>query len=172
MTLSKGDYHRLLRDPAQLQLFGIGRAWPHEHGVKRSLAQAGNERRRIGLLKREVDFGIRTAESADRRRYRGVERSRWGVAEAKRAGFAASRPSRRLCRPFSERGHFFDGLQKGFTCRRELRAMRDTMKQRRPDLGLQIFDLLAKRGLADADLGGGSREVTFLRDGEEIAYVA
>jgi len=94
VTLSKGDYHRLLRDPAQLQLFGIGRAWPHEHGVKRSLAQAGNERRRIGLLKREVDFGIRTAESADRRRYRGVERSRWGVAEVKRAGFAARRPSR------------------------------------------------------------------------------
>jgi hypothetical protein len=50
--------------------------------------------------------------------------------------------------------------------------MRDTMKQRRPDLGLQIFDLLAKRGLTYADLGGGSREVTFLRDGEEIAYVA
>jgi hypothetical protein len=50
--------------------------------------------------------------------------------------------------------------------------MRDTMKQRCPDLRLQIFDLLAKRGLADADLGGGSREVTLLRDGEEIAYVA
>jgi hypothetical protein len=63
-------------------------------------------------------------------------------------------------------------MQKGFTCRRELRAMRDTMKQRRPDLGLQIFDLLAKRGLAYPDLGCGSREVTFLRDSEEITYVA
>jgi hypothetical protein len=50
--------------------------------------------------------------------------------------------------------------------------MGDTTKERRSDFSLQIFDLLTERGLADADLGSGSREVTFLRDREEIADVA
>jgi hypothetical protein len=50
VMLGKGDYHRLLREPAQLQLSGIGRAWPQEDGVERSVAQAGNEPCRIGLL--------------------------------------------------------------------------------------------------------------------------
>ena len=60
----------------QLQLSGIGRAWPQEDGVERSLAQAGNEPCRIGLLEREVDFGIGAAKAADRRRYDDVERRR------------------------------------------------------------------------------------------------
>jgi hypothetical protein len=50
--------------------------------------------------------------------------------------------------------------------------MRDTMKQRRPDLGLQIFDLLAKRGLAYADLGCRPREMSFLGDSQKISDVA
>jgi hypothetical protein len=71
-----------------------------------------------------------------------------------------------------ERRHFLDGLQKGFTRSRELRAMGDAMKQRRTDLGLQVLDLLTERGLPDADLGGGPGEVTFLRDRQKISDMA
>jgi hypothetical protein len=53
---------------------------------------------------------------------------------------------------------------------RELRAIGDTMKQRRSDLSLQIFDLLTERRLADADLGGGAREVTFLSAAAREVY--
>ncbi len=49
--------------------------------------------------------------------------------------------------------------------------MGDAVKQRRSDLGLQILDLLAERRLPDPDLGGCSREVTLLRDRQEIADV-
>jgi hypothetical protein len=50
--------------------------------------------------------------------------------------------------------------------------MREAVKQRRSDPNLQILDLLAERRLPDPDLGGAPREVTLLRDRQEIADVA
>jgi len=50
--------------------------------------------------------------------------------------------------------------------------MGEPTEQRCSDLRLQILDLLTEGRLADPDLCGGSREVSFLRDREEIADVA
>ena len=49
--------------------------------------------------------------------------------------------------------------------------MCEAVKQRRPDLDLQVLDLLAERWLPDPNLGGASREVTLLRDRQEITDV-
>ena len=57
------------------------------------------------------------------------------------------------------------------TRHRQLRAMGDAVKQPNSDLGLKIPNLLAERRLPDSDLSGRAREVTLLRDRQEVANV-
>ena len=59
-------------------------------------------------------------------------------------------------------GHDPDHLQKRLTGRRQLGAMRDTVKELRVDLPLEILDLGAERRLRDADPRSGAREVLFI----------
>jgi len=120
---------------------------------------------------RQAYIGVALAKREDRLRHRPGKRRRSGHPDRHLADFPAMGAPCDLDRMgrLVERGARLG--QKKFPDFREFDAAVCTLEETGADLFLKYLDLLAERGLGDAEPSGGAAEMKFLGDVDEIAQV-
>ena len=154
------------RDPQA----GDGRGQGHDRDVEPALADVVEEAPRRRRLEPHLDVGGHRGEPAQRARDRARQRRR---------RVADPQPHRRPCRGRARGATGHLGLledpprlleHRGAGLR-QLDAAVGPLQEPDPELGLELADLLAHRGLRDVQALGRAAEVQLLGDGDEVAEV-
>jgi len=172
MVGGQGDQHGLVQHAFGFEFRVQHVRRTHEGHVHRAFAQAAQQALGIAFGERDAHVRIAVAVGADGLRQVGVEHGRRGKAYGDRAAFAAAQAA---CGVDGAIGAGQDGarvFQELGTGLGEFHAARQAQEQRRADFPFELLDLLAERGLADAQPGGGAREVQLFGDHREIAQVS
>lgn len=166
------DDHLLPDQNLDIEPRFVSGARVQECRVDLSVTQGVGKPRTIGFEKSHRNIGENPSLGADRRRYERIENGRAGEADRDPPDLPAQGPA---CIPggaFRQFGNSADTFEKGHARRREFDAMGEAAEQGRPDLTLQILDLLAQSRLSDAEPRRGARDVPFLGDREKVADMA
>ena len=140
----------------------------HEADVDASGMECGDLRACRQLLEAELDVGKALTEGAQDRRQRDVAR-RADEADRQPAHLARAGSAKQLFDPIGLREQRAATLEQQAPGVRQLHTTAVAAQEHDAELLLEPLDLLAQRGLGDAQALRGTPEVQLLGDGDEVA---